>query len=53
MNADIMISASIVTYNDKNRAPDTVKSVVDNTKKYPLKLYVIDNASTDDTAELI
>lgn len=53
MNADIMVSASIVTYNDINRAPDTVKSVAENTKKYPLNLYVIDNASTDGTAELI
>lgn len=53
MNADITVSASIVTYNDVNRAPVTIDSVVQNTKKYPLKLYVIDNASTDGTAELI
>lgn len=53
MSADILISASIVTYNDIKRAPLTVKSVVRNTKKYPLKLYVIDNASSDGTADLI
>ena len=53
MSADILISASIVTYNDIKRAPLTVKSVVGNTKKYPLKLYVIDNASSDGTADLI
>ena len=38
MDTDIMVSASIVTYNDINRAPDTVKSIIENTKKYPLKL---------------
>ncbi len=53
MSADILVSASIVTYNDIGRAPATVSSVVENTKKYPLKLYVIDNASTDGTADLI
>lgn len=53
MSADITVSASIVTYNDISRAPDTVSSVVRNTKKCPLKLYVIDNASTDGTADLI
>ncbi len=53
MSADNMISASIVTYNDKERAPATVESIVQNTKKYPLKLYVIDNASSDGTTELI
>lgn len=53
MNADVLVSASVVTYNDKDRAPETVNSIIKNTKKYPLKLYVIDNASTDGTAELI
>ncbi len=53
MNNDILVSASIVTYNDINRAPTTVKSIIENTKKYPLKLYVIDNNSIDDTAEFI
>lgn len=53
MGADILVSASIVTYNDINRAPATVKSVVENTKKHSLKLYVIDNASSDGTADFI
>ncbi len=53
MNNDILVSASIVTYNDIDRAPNTVKSVVEHTKKYPLKLYVIDNNSSDGTAELV
>ncbi len=53
MSSDILISASIVTYNDINRAPAAVKCVADNTKKYPLKLYVIDNASSDGTVDFI
>lgn len=53
MSADIFVSASIVTYNDINRAPATVDSIVKNTKKHPLKLYVIDNASSDGTADFI
>ncbi|MBQ8267037.1 MAG: glycosyltransferase family 2 protein [Clostridia bacterium] len=53
MSFDITVSASIVTYNDIDRAPNTVNSIVQNTKKYPLKLYVIDNNSTDGTADMI
>lgn len=53
MSADILVSASVVTYNDISRAAQTVNSIVTNTKKYPLKLYVIDNNSTDGTADLI
>ena len=53
MSNEIFVSACIVTYNDINRAPDTVKSIVDNTQKHPLKLYVVDNASSDGTAECI
>ncbi len=53
MSNEILVSASIVTYNDIDRAPDTVKSVVDRTKRYSLKLYVVDNASSDGTADLI
>lgn len=50
---DILVSASVVTYNDINRVPDTLKSVIEKTKKYPLKLYVIDNNSTDGTLKQI
>ena len=32
MSADISVSASIVIYNDINRAPTTVESIVKNTK---------------------
>lgn len=53
MSADVLVSASIVSYNDINRAPETVKNIVSNTKKHSLKLYVIDNASSDGTAEFI
>lgn len=53
MCLEACVSASIVTYNDLKRAPLTVDSVVKNTKKYPLRLYVVDNASTDGTAERI
>ena len=53
MGAEFFVSASIVTYNDINRAPNTVESILKYTKKYPLKLYVIDNASTDGTADFI
>ena len=53
MSADVFVSASIVTYNDINRAPATVDSIVKNTKKYPLTLYVVDNASSDGTADFI
>ncbi len=51
MGKDITVSAAVVTYNDKGRVLETIKSVTENTKKYPLKFYVIDNASTDGTAD--
>ncbi len=53
MGSDINISASIVTYNDIGRAPATVESILNNTKKYNLTLYVIDNASSDGTVKCI
>ena len=46
-----MLSASIVVYGGAEQAKLTVASVLENTKKYPLTLYVIDNASPDDTAQ--
>ena len=45
-----MLSASIVVYGSAEQAAVTINSVLENTKKYPLSLYVIDNASPDDTA---
>lgn len=53
MSAEVLMSASIVTYNDIDRAPNTVKSILQHTKKHPLKLYVIDNASGDGTVEFL
>ncbi len=53
MSAEFFVTASIVTYNDVERAPVTVESVLKYTQKYPLKLYVIDNASTDNTVECV
>lgn len=53
MENEIFLSACIVTYNDGQKAADACKSILSNTKGYPLKLYVVDNASTDDTVSLI
>jgi len=46
-----MLSASIVVYGGAQQAIDTVNSVLNNTQKYPISLYVIDNFSPDDTAD--
>lgn len=46
-----MLSAAIVIYGGAEQAKMTISSVLQNTEKYPLKLYVIDNFSPDDTAE--
>ena len=53
MENTLNVTASIVTYNDSNRVIDTCLSIKKYTKKYPLKLFVIDNASADNTAELV
>ena len=45
------LSAAIVTYNDIDKVRDAVLSIKENTKRYPLKLYIIDNGSTDGTAD--
>ncbi|MBR2043092.1 MAG: glycosyltransferase family 2 protein [Clostridia bacterium] len=46
-----MLSASIVVYGGAEQAKITAASVLENTKKYPLTLYVIDNASPDDAVQ--
>ena len=43
------ISAAIVTYNDLEKVRDAYFSIKENTKRYPLKLYIIDNGSLDGT----
>lgn len=51
--ADRFISAAIVTYNDGETAYEAAKSIIEHTKRYPLKLYVFDNGSTDNTVSLL
>ncbi len=46
-----MLSAAIVVYGGAQQAQVTINSVLSNTLKYPVTLYVIDNASPDDTAQ--
>lgn len=48
-----MLSAAIVTYKGKEQAVYTINSVLQHTNKYPLSLYVIDNASKDSTLDEI
>jgi len=50
---NMSISGSIVTYNDSEKSLKAVSSIIDSTKKYPLKLYVFDNGSTDDTVKVL
>lgn len=53
MQKEFYISAAVVTYNDGEKAANTCRAILENTKKYPVKLYVIDNASADNTADII
>lgn len=48
-----LISAAIVTYNCREQALAACRSVLDNTVKRSTKLYIIDNASTDGSAEAV
>lgn len=50
---NLLISAAIVTYNDGEKAVTACRSILENTKKYPVRLYVIDNASSDGTADML
>lgn len=47
------VSGCIVTYNNKDIIERTIKSVLDCTKGVEFELFVVDNGSTDGTAELI
>ncbi len=49
----LFISAAIVTYNNSNVAKKACASVLEHTKRYPLKFYVVDNASIDDTDQVL
>lgn len=53
MQNEICLSAAIVTYNDGEKAVAACRSILENTKKYPVKLYVIDNASSDGTVDML
>ena len=53
MKNGTFISAAIVTYNCGDTAIDAIKSVLENTKKYPLEFYIFDNGSTDKTVKLL
>lgn len=47
------VSGCIVTYNSKDKIGQTIASVLENTKGVPFELYVVDNNSTDGTADYI
>lgn len=47
------LSAVIVTYNNGEKAEKACKSILENTKRYDVTLYVIDNASSDNTVDLL
>ena len=47
------VSGCIVTYNNMGTLPDTLKSIFENCDPEIFKLYVVDNGSTDGTAEFI
>ena len=45
------LSASIVTYNDQAEALRAAASVLEHTRRHPLTLYLVDNASPDGTGD--
>ena len=50
---DYKVSGCIVTYNNKDKIARTIDSVLAQTVGVPFQLYVVDNASTDGTADFI
>ena len=50
---DYTVSGCIVTYNSKDKISQTIESVLQKTKGVPFTLYIVDNASTDGTADFI
>ena len=52
MSENNFITAAVVTYNDAETAVNAIKSIKSNTKKYPVKTFVIDNASKTDLPQL-
>ena len=51
MAEDIKITLTIVTHNDADKAAAAAASIIAHSKKYPLRFYIVDNASSDDTLE--
>lgn len=47
------VSGCIVTYNSKDKISPTIKSVLEMTKGVDFTLYIVDNDSTDGTADFI
>ncbi|MGI6153294.1 MAG: glycosyltransferase family 2 protein [Christensenellaceae bacterium] len=45
------VTVSIVNYNDYKRASVAIRSILEHTRGIKIKIYVIDNASTDDSIE--
>ena len=50
---DYRVSGCIVTYNNKDKIARTIESVLAQTQGVKFTLYVVDNASTDGTAQFI
>lgn len=50
---DYTVSGCIVTYNSKKIIDRTIESILNETKGVNFKLFVVDNASTDGTADYI
>ncbi len=50
---EINVSAAIVTYNSNETALNALKSLKNNTKRYPLSVFIFDNGSTDNTVSLL
>ena len=50
---DYRVSGCIVTYNNKDKIEATIESVLAQTQGVPFTLYIVDNCSTDGTAQFI
>ncbi len=48
-----IVSACIVTFNNGHKVIETIESILEYTKGVDLKLYIVDNNSTDNTTDLI
>ena len=51
--SDKLLSIAIVTYNSSDEICGALKSIIDSTNKIEYELYVVDNASSDGTAQLV